>query len=153
MLQVTDKDLIAHGVLTIDLLHQEDLVIDMRNVRVVYNTLTQCIFVCYKEMYKDDVDLQAAINHGKAQAFDTANNYRGFTFVIQPDVFTRFRNDLMTSLISYAIRHYHEAVGLPMDFKKQVREFPRFDLFERQALVVNEPLKSDVVFTSPRTTH
>lgn len=160
MLQVTDKDLLEKDVISISVLSERseaahvDILIDMMNAVVLYSTLTQCIFVVYKELYKGPhaPDVVTELLYGKGIAHDPANNYRGFTFVIQEDSFTRVRNDWLTSLVSCVLRHYDNELGLPEQVKKMAPEFPFADLLEKQALVVNEPLKSDVVFTSPRTT-
>jgi|AGFT01.1.fsa_nt_gi hypothetical protein len=160
MLEVKDQALLENDVLDISILPEEnepghyDVLIEMKNAYVMYNTLTQCIFLIYKAMYEGDTrtDLVMELRYGKGLAFDSDNNYRGFTFVIQPSVFTRMRNDLLTSLVSCAVRHYDQEVGLPEEFKKHAGEFPFVDLLEEQALVVTEPTNHDVVFAAPRFT-
>jgi len=159
MLQVTDKALVENDVVSISVLSEfnepehGNLLIDMKNVVVLYSTQTQCIFVVYKELFKGPQapDIVSELLYGKEIARDPANGYRGFTFAIQDDSFTRVRNDWITSLVSCALRHYDQEIGLPEEIKNQAPEFPFGDLLKEQVLVVNEPRKSDVVFTSPRT--
>ena len=159
MLEVTDKALVENDVISISVLAEfnepmhGNLLIDMKNAVVLYSTQTQCIFVVYKELFKgpQQSDIINELIYGKDIARNPANRYRGFTFAIMEDSFTRVRNDWITSLVSYALRHYDQEVGLPVEIKKQAPEFPFGDLLKEQPLVVNEPRKSDVVFTSHRT--
>lgn len=160
MLQVTNEALVKNDVISINVLAElnepmhGNVLIDMKNAVVLYSTQTQCIFVVYKELFKGPQapDVVSELLYGKEIARDPANGYRGFTFAIQDDSFTRVRNDWITSLVSCALRHYDQEVGLPEEIKKQIPEFPFADLLKEQELVINEPRKSDVVFTSPRTT-